>query len=177
MRYSFGIVIAELLTGSLQVDDGIEYGLDTKVDELVPDKRLIDNPFPAECQQVLQELILNCLKSPERRISTMAAVMRQLLDLEKRYCVRTEFEAHYVSMVHGIEEELQQLRLSSLKRLPSVEESICISCNIQCSVDNGVKCTSDHFLCNGCFGSAVTNQLSSEYRASFEYYNSEINSN
>jgi len=175
--YSFGIVIAEVLTGLLQGNNDAHetiYSIDTDVDELIPDTRLADNPFPVECAQVLQELVLQCLTSPKKRISSMVAVMRQLLDIEKRYCAYSEEEAQCIGMIHGMEEELQQLKLSGLKRMPSVEESVCLSCNIECVVDNGVKCSSNHFMCNDCFSSTVVNQLSSEYRASFVNHGSNI---
>ena len=172
--YSFGIVIAEVLTGSLQGINDTRYHSDTDTDELVPDKRLVDNPFPVECAQVLQELVLNCLKSPKKRISSMAAVMRQLLELESKHCMHSEEEAHLAVMVQSLEEEVQQLRLSALSRIPSVEKSICLSCTVECSLDAGVACNQSHFLCNGCFSSNVTNQLASEHRASFEVHQSNI---
>jgi serine/threonine protein kinase len=172
--YSFGIVIAEVLTGLLQGVNGIRYNHDTDVDELVPDNRLSDNPFPVECVQVLQALILNCLKSSKKRISSVATVMRQLLDLEKLHCIHTNEETLLVDKMHSMEEELQQFRLSKLARLPSVENARCFSCAIECCIDIGVLCSSNHFLCNVCFGSNVTNQLSSEYRVSFDFHRSNI---
>ena len=173
--YSFGIVIAELLTGSLQGLDGIDYDCDIGKDDLIPDSRLVDNPFPVECVQVLQELVVNCLESKKKRISSMAAVMRQLLALERRHCVCSEEEAHYVGMIHGMEAELQQLRLSTVARTPSVEKITCLSCREEVTVDHGVKCSNmSHFLCDGCFRSNVTNQLASEYRSSFDLHDSNI---
>ncbi len=175
--YSFGIVIAELLTGLLQGNDtanGVRYSSDTEVDELVPDNRLLDNSFPMECIQVLQVLVLDCLKSPKKRVSSMGLVMRQLLDLESRFCTHSEEVDYFVGVVSGMEEELQQLKLSILKRTPSVQKSICLSCSDESSVDCGVQCNSDHFLCNGCFSSNVTNQLSTEYRRSFDFHHSNI---
>ena len=82
--YSFGIVIAEVLSGKLQNRGGIVIDLDFIEDEMKPDERVAD-ACPAGLASALRGLSVRCVARYKQRVDSMAIVMRELRGLVAQF--------------------------------------------------------------------------------------------
>ena len=105
--YSFGVVIAEVFSGSLVNGGGKGKGtgvlnMRKAIRKLPPDARaelggVNPNPWPVACVDRLRELAIGCLEEHEDRIETMETVLTELRSLEREYCQRT---AEHLGVAH-----------------------------------------------------------------------------
>ena len=165
--YSFGIVLAELLSGKVQGADQVKFDRDSVQDgDIAPDERA--GVWPVECVKSLLALVDGCLKKSSKRVPSMVAVMRQLKELEQLHCAPTAEELTNGAAMTAFAEELAQLRLENTARQGKVMS--CLSCYDDYPSSAGVECTAaaaKHFLCDGCFEVSVVSQVSADYRGEF----------
>ena len=83
--FSLGIVFAELLTGRLQGDQGMDFNLPRILRQTPADARA--GGWPADAMQQLKALVGRCVDSDiEERPADMATVMRELRRLLDQHC-------------------------------------------------------------------------------------------
>ncbi len=86
--FSFGLVMAEVLTGKIQGSHGVDHGQDG-VEYHDADVRA--GAWPRECVDKLCELITGCCQVIiKRRIPDIATVLRQLRALRDQFCPVSE---------------------------------------------------------------------------------------
>jgi len=93
-NFSYGIVLLELLLGRVQgLGEDDLYGI--YIEEETPISNDLDmraGLWIPECAEQLENLARECLSKYSKRIATMMAVMRRLIELEKDFCSATAEE-------------------------------------------------------------------------------------
>mmetsp|Transcript_34574 Transcript_34574/g.76264 ORF Transcript_34574/g.76264 Transcript_34574/m.76264 type:complete len:678 (-) Transcript_34574:287-2320(-) len=166
--FSFGVVLLEVLTGRLQMADGVDlydhylYGQE-ELGPAVFDRRA--GQAPQELSLSLCALARECLEDRHQRRIGLAAVMRQLNDLVKLHCAPTVEEG----LLGAAREEMERLRLAfrmhQLAVAPAVaaaeEPGIdCVVCMDPFPLRGGLRCgggggAESHFTCAGCIDGRV----------------------
>ena len=113
--YSFGMVLLELMTGRIQGYQGLdENDLFAKyIDDdhsVLSDLDTRAGTWSTTCAEQVEALARECLAPHRRRIGTMLAVMRRLVDLEKQFCLATDEERRMLRLAEDLQRELDALR-------------------------------------------------------------------
>jgi interleukin-1 receptor-associated kinase 4 len=91
-NFSFGIVLLELLLGRLQGKHENDLFAFYIEDETPVSVDMRAGPWIPACAEKLEMLARECLSPYGKRIATMMAVMRRLVELEKEFCRATAEE-------------------------------------------------------------------------------------
>jgi hypothetical protein len=114
-NFSFGIVLLELLLGRLQGNrENDLYGI--YIDEETPISNDLDmraGPWIPECAEQLEALARECLSKYSKRIATMMAVMRRLVELEKEFCRATAEIVRLTRLAEEMKRESEALRFEA----------------------------------------------------------------
>ena len=170
--YSLGMVLVELLLGRVQgVDDDDLFGI--YIEEETPISSDLDVRagllIPA-CAEQLEMLARECLATYKRRIATMMAVMRRLIELEKEFCRVTAEEMHLTRLAEEMQEEIAslQFQLRGQEAARQAAQHTCVVCFDE-GVGEGAVCPADrtHFICRDCFNSDVKEACSPDRTAAF----------
>ena len=113
--YSFGMVLLELMTGRIQGYQGLdENDLFAKyIDDehsALSDLDTRAGTWSTTCAEQVEALARECLAPHRRRIGTMLAVMRRLVDLETQCCLATDEERRMLRLAEDLQRELDVLR-------------------------------------------------------------------
>ena len=135
--FSFGIVVAEVLTGRLQGGDVFHQ----EEDDLVPDARA--GAWPASCAVMLAELAVACMADYKNRVASMGEVLQRLQHMVTTFCppVVAAKAAQYRAQLT----ELHQTRLRNLyeaqqTRLMELARPECSNCGDKFDAAAGVMC-------------------------------------
>jgi serine/threonine protein kinase len=172
--YSFGIVLAELLTGQLQnPNQGVI--LQENLPQMDADARA--GEWPANVVQAVQRLSLGCTASHNVRISTMAVVVQELRAIVSGNCQETDLDRAHIAEImqlyrqhqHAVVEEALQVRSNIREQalLLRRQKRDCGICFLDCTVSDGVECRGGHFVCRDCFADQIRSQTSLEERGVF----------
>jgi hypothetical protein len=162
--FSFGVVVLEVLTGRLQMADGVDlYDRYVESQEQSLSDALDKRVGQAEVAGSLCALAVQCLKHRKDERIGLAAMMRQLNDLVKLQCAPTVEEG----LLGAAREEMERLRLAfrmhQLAVAPAVvaEPGInCVVCMDPFPLRGGLRCggrggAESHFTCAGCIDGRV----------------------
>jgi serine/threonine protein kinase len=165
--FSFGIVLLELLTGRLQGHQSLDkndlYVIYIEEETaLAGDLDVRAGTWSPECAEALEILARECLASHTKRIGTMLAVMRRLVEMDKEFCRATAEEARARSFEEvNLQCEVLQCEVEALRMQvawqaeassPVLGESVR-TCNICFDMNVlGLACEglSAHFICSDC---------------------------
>ena len=155
-NFSFGIVLLELLLGRVQgLDEDDLYGI--YIEEETPISNDLDmraGLWIPECAEQLETLALECLSKYSKRIATMMAVMRRLIELEKEFCYATAEELRLTRLAVEMQRELEVLRFEAATQVDAHEEEkqTCCICYDDAPISAGIGCerSADHFICANC---------------------------
>ena len=165
--FSFGIVIAELLTGKLQgqpTHNGRKLFLESVIEEVSVDGRA---EFPQDCTKELHQLAKDCTLPYEDRIPDMITVMRRLHLMKRQFC--TENESRTVEDLNSLKAQLEVMKVQENFNAMQMKRTCVICCYDATTLCNGIECiaTEPHFTCNECFSNLLTHQISPESRGDF----------
>lgn len=171
--YSFGIVLAELLTGQLQ--NPPEVILQQSLLQLGADARA--GEWPANVVNALQRISLGCTANHNVRTPSMAIVVQELrtvcdacqeTDLDRAHC--EEIMQLYRQHQHLVVEEALQVRSTIRAQALLLRRQLrqCGICFLECTVFDGVECNGGHFVCRDCFADQIRSQTSPEERGVFD---------
>ena len=150
--FSFGLVMAEVLTGMLQGTNGV-FSQQT-IDDITPDP--LAGAWPGDSFEQLKELATNCVEFRiNRRPADMLTVMRKLDTVVNTYCQPTIEERRLAEEITKARKELDGMKI-----LGEVQSMSMISCSVCCDrvrESDGIKCSNvdeecQHFSCKKCFG-------------------------
>ena len=152
--YSFGMVLLELMTGRIQGYQRFNL-YDVYIEDnnrVVSDLDTRAGTWSTTCAEPLEALARECLAPHRRRIGTMLAVMRRLVDLEKQFCLATDEEKRMLRLAEDLQRELDALRLQVSKQEAARAETkrLCIICLDQKSAGLECETSRDHFICSDC---------------------------
>jgi serine/threonine protein kinase len=178
--FSFGLVMAELLTGHLHYDPKAPQKL-----KLSNQRVLRDVPsdsrageWPDAAVQQLKALVGRCTSSEtEDRPPDMATVMRELRALLEQHCPASAAEAGdaMIAELAAAREEIARMRLDQqfqdMQRARATAPQLqCCVCAEDVAASDGCTCSGQapgHFYCNQCFNSMVLSQVTGEGKPVF----------
>ena len=174
--YSFGILMAELLTGQLQQAGDLKHS--RNVDRFPPDPLAELGPvkWPAACVRDLRALEKECMRAdPVERPREMMAVLRRLIDIERTHCAHEDaarLEREEATARRAADADArEQYEQSAQAAARAAARRECASCGDECAVDGGVECASQpgvgrgggrHFQCDECFELGVASQVADQ---------------
>jgi len=173
--FSFGIVIAEVLTGSLQSCD--DENPNDLSDEDVIDRRNADERaghWPPEVVSKLKALSKACTAAKvDKRIGDMSTVMRQLKELMDGF--PSDASDEIAAQLAEARRALDGLKLNeefqAMQRKQAAADTLsCCICFDSFPASAGVTCSGaapGHFYCNDCFSSMVMSRVTGEGKVSF----------
>jgi hypothetical protein len=155
--YSLGMVLVELLVGRVQGVGEANDLFGIYIDDESPISDDLDmraGPWNPECAGKLEVLARECLSKYSKRIATMKAVMRRLIELEKEFCRVTAEEMHLTRLAGEMQRELEALRFEATTQSEAreKEQKVCCICfdNVPVSAGLGCERTAEHFICVDC---------------------------
>ncbi len=158
--FSFGILIAEVLTGRLQGEGGDVFHQEVRVVEgLVQDPRA--GAWPDACVGILAELALACMADYGVRVASMGEVLQRLENAVTAYCspVSVARAAQNRAQLTELHQnrlrnhyEAQQERATDLARLE------CASCGERYDALEVMMCAAGHAQCAECFNGSLMSQ-------------------
>jgi interleukin-1 receptor-associated kinase 4 len=155
--FSFGMVLLELMTGRIQGYQGLDEN--DLFAEYIDDERSVLSDLDTRagtwsntCAEQVEALARECLAPHRRRIGTMIAVMRRLVDLEKRFCLATDEETRMLRRAEELQRERDALRLQVSRQEAARAEAnrTCIVCFDDKSAGLDCETSRDHFICAEC---------------------------
>ena len=158
--YSFGIVLLELLTGLKQAKD--EKYLQDEVDDIAADANA--DVWPPGCVDEFRELCGECVERRSKRIKSMTAVMRRLIEISRKYDQPTAMESNLLRENELLRQQVEDMRVErdvNARIRESEEEKACDVCCDIFKLSKGVECNGrngNHFLCAGCLSDMVKSQ-------------------
>jgi serine/threonine protein kinase len=155
-NFSYGIVLLELLLGRVQgLGEDDLYGI--YIEEETPISNDLDmraGLWIPECAEQLENLARECLSKYSKRIATMMAVMRRLIELEKEFCSATAEELRLTRLAVEMQRELETLRFEAATQADAHEgkQQACCICYDDAPISAGIGCerSADHFICANC---------------------------
>jgi len=162
--YSFGVVLAELLTGirSGSVIDGERFFYNDQADIheiLTPDVRA--GLWPQHVVDVWRDLLASCLCHRRQRVGSVNTILRQLKELENKHCPSVMRNDDLIARLRA---ELDEVRvretLDERQRRQAMRQ--CVQCGDEVEGMKGIACREGHFTCDECFPSPVLHQVSFE---------------
>jgi len=179
--YSFGVLVCEVLSGSVQELVPAKRSFlhtPTSAATLTPDPRAGD--WPEGLTAKLRGLAQWCLSPWEARPETMAAVLRDLIGMQKEFCVTSLKDARVQAEMIVLRETVERIRQAdALLRHEALSEPnmTCLLCLCEYRKKEGVECSSDaekHFYCRECFANSVTAQSEPEFRLHLVEHDSHV---
>ena len=172
--FSLGIVFLELLVGKLQ-SNAAEFNIYETYIEDADDHDVLDGldiragVWDKPCVDEFVALTRECLSKYRKRITTMAPVVRRLVDLQSRFCKKTHEEDLMVKEITALRAQLEAIQTQQTVDQRAVLELTCKYCFLDFKSDQGTVCPDqpDHFLCAVCFDQEVLSQVSPDFRALF----------
>jgi interleukin-1 receptor-associated kinase 4 len=153
-NFSFGIVLLELLLGRLQGKGENDLFAFYIEDETPVSVDMRAGPWIPACAEKLEMLARECLSPYGKRIATMMAVMRRLVELEKEFCRATAEEVCLTRLAEKMQRELEALRFEAATQADAREreQQQCCICYDVLPVSAGLGCESSarHFICGDC---------------------------
>eukprot|EP01036_Dinobryon_divergens_P031429 gene31429-40823_t len=165
--YSFGIVLLEIVTGSIQGSngrDGKRLMLHRSLPILMAENRA--GPWPEECVRQLLDLARQCIAHYEDRIETMMAVMQRLRQLKTSYFPESEFQQR-IAALFAENEKLRMERDAAAAAAAQATRKCLVCFDDDLIATDGFECTTNrHFVCkkNGCFAQITKDQSNSKAR-------------
>ena len=174
--FSLGIVIAELLTGRLQGDQGLDFNLPRMQRQTPADARA--GQWPADAVEQLKDLVRRCVNNDlEERPADMATVMRELRALVEQHCPAsaTETGDAMIAELAAAREALDRMRreqqFQDMQRARATEPQLqCCVCTDDVAASDGCACSGEapgHFYCNECLSNMVISQVTGEGKPVF----------
>ena len=173
--FSFGVVVAEVLTGRLcmQRTDArplVNFSDNETIDDTDADARAGD--WPAEVIAELKDLAKACTAKASKRIGNMTTVMQRLANLAGQYAPDTADQT--ADQLAEARKALDALKLNeeflAMQRDKAECASVeCRTCFDSHPADAGVACSgaSPHFYCNECFSRMVLTQVTGDFKRAF----------
>ncbi len=181
--FSFGLVIAELLTGRLHLDPKEKEKLKLSMERVLrgtpADARA--GEWPGGAVKQLKEVVVMCTAPDiEARPIDMAAVMRVLRLLLDQHCPASAAETSdaMIAELAAAREALDRMRLDQqfqhMQRAHATEPQLqylqCCVCGDDVSASDGCACSGEaagHFYCNQCLSNMVMSQVTGEGKPVF----------
>jgi serine/threonine protein kinase len=160
--YSFGLVMAEVMTGILQGYN--DNWFQDIIDEIVPDP--LSGEWPEDSFETLKSLAGSCVDKYTRRPADMLTVMRQIDEVEDKYCHRSIDELRLAQEIAELRKQLDALKIQN-ELMGTVKLVQCLTCYDRVNSSEGIECTNaeeSHFCCNKCFRRCVEDQIKSDNR-------------
>jgi hypothetical protein len=111
-------------------------------------------PWIPACAEKLEMLARECLSPYGKRIATMMAVMRRLVELEKEFCRATAEEVRLTRLAEEMKRELEALRFEAATQADAREreQKECCICYDVLPVSAGLGCegSAGHYICADC---------------------------
>ena len=153
-NFSFGIVLLELLLGRLQGKGENDLFASCIEDETPVSVDMRAGPWIPACAEKLEMLARECLSPYGKRIATMMAVMRRLVELEKEFCRATAEEVRLTRLAEKMQRELEALRFEAATQADARqrEQQQCCICYDVLPVSAGLGCEGSacHYICADC---------------------------
>jgi hypothetical protein len=152
--FSFGIVMAEVLTGRLQGGDVFHQ----EEDELVPDKRA--GAWHVACVAELSELTVACMADYKKRVASMGEVLQRLQHMVT-YCpsvVAAKAARNRAQLTELHQKRLQILYEAQQMRVAELARPECSNCGDKYDAAAGVVCLAGHAQCADCFNRSLMDQ-------------------
>ena len=158
--YSFGILLLEVLTGSLQNSKDPSTGerclLEEAIGDIPADPRAGD--WPVDCSAALFKLAEQCTADYKKRIKDMSTVMRTLKDINDQFCKLTQLDSVFHDRLEALVSENAALSLA--KDVSSFDRMQCSVCY---ELESGILCSNtdvaeQHFICRACLSSMMSSQ-------------------
>ena len=156
--YSFGIVILEVLTDSLQWSRDVYDNIIRLHEILIPEGHVTADAragaWPPDCVQQLFDLVKTyCISQYHYRYDKMQSVMRRLSAIRAAFCPPpTSLESVFRQRVEALIERNEELRMARDVTAIAQDPRKCIVCfDDEFVVTAGVECSHGHFVCDSCF--------------------------
>ena len=111
-------------------------------------------PWIPACAEKLEMLAHERLSPYGKRIATMMAVMRRLVELEKEFCRATAEEVRLTRLAEEMKRELEALRFEAATQADAREreQKECCICYDVLPVSAGLGCegSAGHYICADC---------------------------